>query len=74
MVPNPSGLNAHETVHSLAAAYAAAARAAGVIAPVDLVLGELLVLAQHGQPVLDDEAPLLVGHRVDPDLGARPGR
>ena len=31
VVPNPSGLNAHETVHSLAVAYAAAARAAGVI-------------------------------------------
>ena len=31
VVPNPSGLNAHETVDSLAAAYAAAARAAGVI-------------------------------------------
>lgn len=32
VVPNPSGLNAHETVESLALAYAAAARAAGVIA------------------------------------------
>jgi double-stranded uracil-DNA glycosylase len=32
VVPNPSGLNAHETVASLATAYAAAARAAGVIA------------------------------------------
>ena len=31
VVPNPSGLNAHETVHSLAVAYAAAARAASVI-------------------------------------------
>ena len=31
VVPNPSGLNAHETVASLAAAYAAAARAAGVL-------------------------------------------
>jgi TDG/mug DNA glycosylase family protein len=31
VVPNPSGLNAHETVQSLAVAYAAAARAAGVI-------------------------------------------
>ncbi|WP_296606897.1 mismatch-specific DNA-glycosylase [Nocardioides sp.] len=31
VVPNPSGLNAHETVDSLAAAYADAARAAGVI-------------------------------------------
>ena len=30
VVPNPSGLNAHETVASLAAAYAEAARAAGV--------------------------------------------
>lgn len=30
VVPNPSGLNAHETVATLAAAYAAAARAAGV--------------------------------------------
>ena len=29
VVPNPSGLNAHETVASLATAYAAAARAAG---------------------------------------------
>jgi TDG/mug DNA glycosylase family protein len=31
VVPNPSGLNAHETVASLAVAYAAAARAAGVL-------------------------------------------
>ena len=31
VVPNPSGLNAHETVASLATAYAAPARAAGVI-------------------------------------------
>ena len=31
VVPNPSGLNAHETVASLAQAYAAPARAAGVI-------------------------------------------
>ena len=31
VVPNPSGLNAHETVSSLATAYAAAARAAGVL-------------------------------------------
>jgi TDG/mug DNA glycosylase family protein len=31
VVPNPSGLNAHETVPTLAAAYAAAARAAGVL-------------------------------------------
>ena len=33
VVPNPSGLNAHETVASLAAAYAAPAAEAGVIAP-----------------------------------------
>jgi len=32
VVPNPSGLNAHETVDTLAAAYADAARAAGVLA------------------------------------------
>ena len=31
VVPNPSGLNAHETVDSLAAAYAAPARAARII-------------------------------------------
>jgi len=31
VVPNPSGLNAHETVATLATAYAATARAAGVI-------------------------------------------
>ena len=31
VTPNPSGLNAHDTVASLAKAYAAAARAAGVI-------------------------------------------
>lgn len=31
VVPNPSGLNAHDTVTSLAHAYAAPARAAGVI-------------------------------------------
>lgn len=31
VVPNPSGLNAHESVASLAAAYADAARAAGVL-------------------------------------------
>ena len=30
VVPNPSGLNAHETVNSLAAAYAEPARAAGI--------------------------------------------
>ncbi|SDE01728.1 mismatch-specific DNA-glycosylase [Nocardioides lianchengensis] len=33
VVPNPSGLNAHETVASLAEAYAAPARAAGVLQP-----------------------------------------
>lgn len=32
VVPNPSGLNAHDTVHTLAVAYGDAARAAGVIA------------------------------------------
>jgi TDG/mug DNA glycosylase family protein len=31
VVPNPSGLNAHETIDSLAAAYAAPARAAGIL-------------------------------------------
>ncbi|MFW0790825.1 mismatch-specific DNA-glycosylase [Gordonia sp. CPCC 205333] len=31
VVPNPSGLNAHETVDSLAAAYGGAARAAGIV-------------------------------------------
>ena len=31
VVPNPSGLNAHDTVETLAAAYAEAARAAGLI-------------------------------------------
>lgn len=31
VVPNPSGLNAHETVASLARAYAAPARAAGIL-------------------------------------------
>jgi TDG/mug DNA glycosylase family protein len=31
VVPNPSGLNAHETVESLATAYAGPARAAGII-------------------------------------------
>jgi TDG/mug DNA glycosylase family protein len=31
VVPNPSGLNAHETAASLAVAYAEPARAAGVI-------------------------------------------
>lgn len=33
VVPNPSGLNAHESVASLGAAYAAPARAAGVLPP-----------------------------------------
>ena len=33
VVPNPSGLNAHETVDSLAAAYGHAARAAGIVDP-----------------------------------------
>jgi TDG/mug DNA glycosylase family protein len=33
VVPNPSGLNAHETVDSLASAYAEAARAAGLLEP-----------------------------------------
>ncbi|MCK0089840.1 mismatch-specific DNA-glycosylase [Rhodococcus sp. HNM0563] len=32
VVPNPSGLNAHDTVDSLAEAYAAPARAAGILA------------------------------------------
>jgi TDG/mug DNA glycosylase family protein len=32
VVPNPSGLNAHETTATLAAAYAAPAAEAGVIA------------------------------------------
>ncbi|WP_106813656.1 mismatch-specific DNA-glycosylase [Microbacterium timonense] len=32
VVPNPSGLNAHETISTLAAAYAEPARSAGVIA------------------------------------------
>ena len=32
VVPNPSGLNAHDTVASLAAAYAEPAQAAGVLA------------------------------------------
>ena len=31
VLPNPSGLNAHETVDTLAAAYAEAARAAGIV-------------------------------------------
>jgi len=31
VVPNPSGLNAHETVSTLAEWYAAAARAAGTL-------------------------------------------
>lgn len=31
IVPNPSGLNAHETIDTLAAAYAVPARAAGVL-------------------------------------------
>jgi TDG/mug DNA glycosylase family protein len=33
VVPNPSGLNAHETVDSLAVAYSEPARQAGVLAP-----------------------------------------
>jgi TDG/mug DNA glycosylase family protein len=33
VVPNPSGLNAHDTVATLAAAYAEPARAAGVVSP-----------------------------------------
>jgi TDG/mug DNA glycosylase family protein len=33
VVPNPSGLNAHETAATLAAAYAAPAAEAGVISP-----------------------------------------
>jgi double-stranded uracil-DNA glycosylase len=32
VVPNPSGLNAHDTIDSLAAAYRAPAEAAGVVA------------------------------------------
>ncbi len=32
VVPNPSGLNAHETISTLGDAYAAAARAAGILA------------------------------------------
>ncbi|PVG81775.1 mismatch-specific DNA-glycosylase [Nocardioides gansuensis] len=34
VVPNPSGLNAHHTIETLAAAYAEPARAAGVLGPV----------------------------------------
>ena len=34
VVPNPSGLNAHETTATLAAAYAEPARAAGLLPPV----------------------------------------
>lgn len=37
VVPNPSGLNAHDTVASLAEAYAAAARAAGLLPRLDPV-------------------------------------
>jgi TDG/mug DNA glycosylase family protein len=33
VVPNPSGLNAHETIATLAVAYRAAAEAAGVVTP-----------------------------------------
>ncbi len=33
VVPNPSGLNAHDTVATLAEAYAGAARAAGILPP-----------------------------------------
>jgi len=33
VVPNPSGLNAHDTIATLAVAYAAPARAAGVLQP-----------------------------------------
>ncbi|MFW0785007.1 mismatch-specific DNA-glycosylase [Gordonia sp. CPCC 206044] len=36
VVPNPSGLNAHETVDTLAAAYGAAARAAGILPESDV--------------------------------------
>lgn len=35
VVPNPSGLNAHETIDSLAAAYAEPARAAEILPPLD---------------------------------------
>ncbi|MBS43059.1 MAG: mismatch-specific DNA-glycosylase [Nocardioides sp.] len=35
VVPNPSGLNAHETVETLAEAYAAPAREAGLLDPAD---------------------------------------
>lgn len=35
VVPNPSGLNAHETVDSLAQAYAEPAREAGLLPPID---------------------------------------
>jgi len=38
VLPNPSGLNAHETPISLAAAYRAAAVAAGVIGPPETVV------------------------------------
>ena len=45
VVPNPSGLNAHETVASLATAYAEAARAAGVVG----VTGVAGVVATSGE-------------------------
>ena len=35
IVPNPSGLNAHETVESLAVAYGEVARAAGILPPLE---------------------------------------
>ena len=69
VVPNPSGLNAHATIATLAEAYAEPARAAGILRPSSA--GDHLLLAEHGQPVLDDEAALLVLGLVDADPDVR---
>ena len=60
MVPNPSGLNAHETVDSLAAAYAEPARVAGIVqaelagrrVAVGDAVGEPEGVGEHGPELL----------------------
>ena len=48
VVPNPSGLNAHETIASLAQAYAEPARVAGVIR-IQLSLDQHVPLSAHSR-------------------------
>ena len=71
VVPNPSGLNAHETIDSLAAAYAEPARAAGHHRgdSAELAGGRVAVGDAVGQPggVGQHRPELLPGHDARPE-------